>query len=78
MTNPINLGSPAKLTKAGDSSAFLDSALGGCNDPTNYPGGTSGDGGDVVSACPNVGAGSLGDGTAVSKLCRTTQRRSDT
>ena len=36
-TNPIDLGSPAKLSRAADSSLYLDSALSGCNYPDFYP-----------------------------------------
>ncbi|KAL4420513.1 hypothetical protein ABPG75_010169 [Micractinium tetrahymenae] len=45
--NPIDLGSPAQLLQDGDSTGFPDSALGECNDPTDYASNTTGDGGDV-------------------------------
>lgn len=47
--NPIDLGSSAQVMQNGDSTGFPDSALGECNDPTDYNATTGGDGGDVVS-----------------------------
>ena len=50
MSNAIDLGNAAKVSRSGDSSNYPDTVLSGCADPTDFNNGTKGDGGDVVSA----------------------------